>query len=83
MKCGIIVPRREEILGSREDGYLPECILNQNHKGPHVFKTPEGKFVAWEDDWDCKCCESHEDSRCYTYFEILEIDIPKSSIQQT
>ena len=75
MICGIIVARRTNILGDRMDGYLPECILKQAHNGPHVFKTPEGKFYQWEDDYTCNCCTSDEDHRCYVYSEIQEKDI--------
>ena len=74
MNCGIIVPRREEIIGDRSDGYLPECIRSECHHGPHVFLTPEGKYFSWEDDWKCGCCRPEEDSRCYTYQEITKGD---------
>jgi hypothetical protein len=70
MNCGIIVPRRSEIIGERSDGYLPECILKTNHSGPHIFRTPENNFYAWEDDWSCGCCTPEEDDRCYTYRQL-------------
>jgi hypothetical protein len=73
-KCGIIVPRRRDILGEGSDEYLPECIRGRGHRGPHVFLTPEGKYIAWEDDWSCGCCKPEEDDRCYTYGEITEDD---------
>lgn len=73
-RCGIIVARREEILGDRHDGYLPECIRRVNHSGPHVFLTPEGKYFSWEADWDCDCCRPEEDDRCYLYQEITQED---------
>ncbi len=76
--CGIIAPRQDELVrGEREDGYLAECILPHGHRGPHVVKTPEGKFFAWEDDWDCDCCEPEEADRCYIHWEIEEAEIPK------
>jgi hypothetical protein len=78
--CGIIVPRHEEILyGSvgraaslrGQAPELAECVLPPGHTCDcHVFKTPEGQFIRWEDDWDCGCCEPEEDDRCYTYCEI-------------
>jgi hypothetical protein len=74
MICGIIIPRREEILGDRPDGYLPGCIRGRGHSGPHVFLTPEGKYFSWEDDWDCGCCKLEEDERCCLYQEITEGD---------
>ncbi len=75
MVCGIIVPRQRQVVGEREDHYLAECILRNNHAGPHVFRTPEGDHVAWEDDWECGCCEPEEDERCISYWEIKESDI--------
>lgn len=82
MTCGIIVPRRDHVIGTlRKDGYLPQCILAQGHHTPHVFKTPEGKFFAWEDDMECDCCQPDEDERCYIWWEIQEEDIPKLPIQ--
>ena len=72
--CGIIVARREDILGYRSDGYLPECIRGRCHCGPHVFLTPEGKYFSWEDDWKCGCCTPEEDDRCYLYQEITKDD---------
>ena len=73
MICGIIVPRQQDIIGSRED-YTPECIRARCHSGPHVFLTPEGKYFSWEDDWTCDCCTPEEDDRCYVYQEITEDD---------
>ena len=76
--CGVIPPRQDEmvvLLG--KDQYLAECILPIGHLGPHVIKTPEGEFYAWEDDMECGCCEPDEEDRCYTYWSINESDIPK------
>lgn len=73
MICAIIVPRQEDIVGCRDD-YLAACIRESGHRGPHVIMTPEGKYVAWEDDWTCGCCSPEEDDRCYTYWEISEED---------
>lgn len=66
------------MIGHREDGYLSVCILEGVHGyGPHVFRTPEGKLYAWEDDMECGCCKPEEDGRCTTYWEITEVDIPQ------
>ncbi len=81
--CGIIVPRYQEIVGERRDGYLPQCVLARDHRGPHVFRTPEGELVAWEDDWNCGCCSPEEDDRCYVYWPVTREDIPDSADQQT
>ena len=72
--CGIIVPRQEEIIDFiYDDGkYLAECIRGACHNGPHVFLTPEGKYIQWEDDLDCGCCRPEEDEPCYTYNEITK-----------
>ncbi len=76
VECGIIVPRQEYVIGYREDGYLASCILSGVHGyGPHVFRTPEGLLMAWEDDMECGCCEPEEDARCIVHWEIEESDI--------
>ena len=77
MPCDIIAPRQHEIVGDREDGYLAACILGRCHSGPHVVKTPEGEFFAWQDFWGCDCCGPDEVDRCFTYWEIKEADIPE------
>ena len=79
MKCGIIVPRREDIVGYSHDSYMAECILVRNHLGPHVIELPGGKLIAWENDWECGCCKPEEDDRCFLYWEIQESDIPNLS----
>lgn len=56
----------------RHDGYLAECVLGKAHYEPHVFKTPEGKYIAWKDDMECGCCEPEEDDRCCFFWEISE-----------
>lgn len=76
--CGIIVPRRREILGChRESDDLPVCICPRNHFGPHVFRTQDGQLIAWEDDHECGCCEPGEDERCYLYWNIDEAEFQK------
>jgi hypothetical protein len=72
--CGYIIPRQHDSIGQREDYYLAECILRDGHKGPHLVRTPEGRFFSWEFDENCNCedCLDHEDSnnRCYLYWEV-------------
>jgi hypothetical protein len=83
MICGIIAPRQEDVVGYRQDGYLAECILLQGHLSPHVVKTPEGKFMAWQDDFECGCCTGDDDDRCTVYWEITESEISNLSKRQT
>ena len=75
--CSIITPRQDGMLGvpNADSGYLAECILLDCHDGPHVFKTPGGKYFAWEDDWSCDCCKPDEEDRCTIYWEIKEEEI--------
>jgi hypothetical protein len=68
--CWILPPRPEDMIGPRQDGYMPECLLPKPHYTPHVFKTPEGKYIAWEDDMECGCCEPDEDDRCAVFWQI-------------
>lgn len=79
MCCEIIVPRQKNVVGYRDDGYLAECILPDEHwsnpNSYHVVKTPEGKYFAWKDDWECDCCEPEEDGRCYVWWEISELEV--------
>jgi hypothetical protein len=74
--CGIIPPRRKNILGDRSDGYFGDCILPVHHSSlfPHVLKTPEGEYFSWEDDPDCDCCEPEDDDHCYLFGEISEAE---------
>lgn len=77
--CGIIAPRKEDMTGDYEvgDRSLASCILKGVHGyGPHVFRTTEGKLIAWEDD-DCDCCEPEEDEPCAVFWNIEESDIPE------
>ena len=68
--CGIIVIRQREIVGERDDHYLAECILKNNHLGSHLIKTPELRYFVWSNDYACGCCRPDEEDRCYTYGEI-------------
>jgi hypothetical protein len=68
--CGILPERPEDLLGRRNDGYLPECVLPAGHDGPHVFYTPEGKYFAWEEDKFCLCCDPWDLDTCYDCWEV-------------
>ena len=74
--CGIIAPRSNQMLGFCDipKGYLAECVLKENHEGPHVFQAPDRSWVAWEYDLECECCRS-DDEGCTFYEEIGEKDI--------
>jgi hypothetical protein len=78
MLCSIIVPRQSEIIDDPD--YLAECIRMSGHPEPHVFRTPEGKFIAWKDDMTCDCCAPDEDDRCYAYWEITAQEVEKLGI---
>lgn len=69
--CGIIPPRRRDIIGHRDD-YLGECILPNahNHVDCHLLKTPEGVYTTWQYDYDCDCCGPEEDERCTIYSNV-------------
>lgn len=71
--CGIIPVRREDIVGYRSDGYLAECVMPRAHyPHPHVLRTPEGRYFAWEVDDECGCCDpgGGDPDQCYDYWEI-------------
>lgn len=78
MQCGIIAPRHGEMVGVKEDSFSAGCIRERCHDGPHVFKTSEGKFIAWEDDLECECCQSEncDEEMCIVYWEVAEVDVP-------
>ncbi len=70
--CLTIPPRREDIIGHRDDDYMGECILPE-HWGPHVLLTPEGQYIRWKTDCDCDpdcVCHDEEGDECYTFGEI-------------
>lgn len=75
-ECGYIIPRQRESVGPREDYYIAECVLAEGHEGPHLVKTPEGKFIGWEFDEECHCedCLDYSDSnnRCYIYWKVSD-----------
>jgi hypothetical protein len=81
--CYIIPPRREGIIGERQDGYMGDCILPRAHFCPHVLQTPEGQYFEWEDDMECGCCEPEEDSRCYVFSEITEKQFRRYVAEET
>lgn len=76
--CGIIPPRRWDIIGRRSDGYMGECVLSRHHSSEeHLLQTPEGKCFMWKDDDKCKCCSPEEDDRCYLFWEISKKEAEK------
>lgn len=51
------------------------CIKPDAHNDFHVCLTDEGKNMAWQDDYDCKCgCwenyDNAPDEVCKIYWEI-------------
>jgi len=74
--CGIIATRQRQMVGYRHNHYVASCILTGSHQyGPHVIKTPDNKYIAWEDDMDCGCCEPEESDRCTIFWEIREDEL--------
>ena len=75
--CGIIACRQTDIVGFRHDGYMAECIMPQGYAPhPHLVKTPEGQYFAWEDDDDCDCCgdDRSDPDRCYVTWPVTEAE---------
>lgn len=78
--CGIIPPRRDDILGFRKDGYTGECILPNCHSGPHLLLTPEGNYKKWQTDYDCDpgcSCQYEDGDECYVYENITKEEAQK------
>lgn len=75
--CGVIPPRRRDVLGTRDDGYSGECILPNAHWCAHVLLTPEGEYIQWEDDFSCDCCAPEEADRCYSFGPITKEEVEK------
>jgi len=75
--CGILVSRQEDIVGYRNDNYSAACIMPNGHIGPHVIKTPEGRYFSWEYENDCGCCEPDDPSRCYDHRELMRHQVLK------
>jgi len=79
MSCGTMVPgHTTRMFGSDCRGI--ECILPSNHNGPHIIRTPDSKYFAWETDYDCDCCEPEASSydRCCVYWELASEDVQKA-----
>lgn len=78
--CGIIAPRQEDPLNYdlfENKGSSAECIRTYAHFGPHLVKTPSGKYFVWESEDDCGCCEIDDPDRCFTFGEITKEDAEK------
>jgi hypothetical protein len=75
-RCGLIVPRQDNLVGDFEcgdyPGYIAECVEPNGHMGPHRFVTPDGRQFEWEYDYTCDCCAPDEDGHCYTWGELPE-----------
>lgn len=71
-RCNIIFPENDF---KDTDG----CLKRNGHNDHHVCRTPDGKLIAWEDDYECNCgCwDDYElgDSRvCMLYWEVKNIE---------
>ncbi len=83
--CGIIAPRQEYMVGYdrfEQEGYFAECIRMRAHFGPHLVKTPDGKYYIWESEDDCGCCEIDDPDRCFICGEISETEAKKLMNEQ-
>ncbi len=53
------------------------CLKPYAHNDHHVFRTPEGKLIAWQDDDECQCgCWDdieHDTNVCKIYWEVKTI----------
>ncbi len=71
--CNYLAPRQEETFGIETNVHLAQCILPSHPDYPvHVVKTLEGKYVAWEYEENCRCCEPDDPDRCYDHWEVDE-----------
>lgn len=67
--CGSIFTRTdfEDISG---------CLKPNGHNDYHVCKTKDGDFVAWEDDYNCKCgCwddYENDEEVCMVYWKVID-----------
>jgi hypothetical protein len=39
------------------------------------MRIPDGRLIAWEDDWTCGCCKAEEEDRCVNFWYITEADL--------
>lgn len=70
-KCGTLFPRED----FKDD---TGCLKERAHNDAHVCKTPYGKLIKWEEDYECDCgcwddLEDDGDTPCIVYFEVNEI----------
>jgi hypothetical protein len=78
--CTILFPRHEP--GISDTG---GCLRQYAHFGPHVFRNANGKLIAWEDDYSCKCgCWDEEDYAdvCGVYREVDMIEVPDNLLNE-
>jgi len=64
MKCDYLLPTFDILLTPNNE--MCECILGKGHKGEHVTKIPNGKYIAWEFDDDCTDCHP-EECECFVH----------------
>ncbi len=74
-QCLILLPWLDSRMNI-EDICSTECLRAAPHRdGRHVFKTPDGRYMAWQDDYSCDCCGVDDDEagdRCFIFVEITE-----------
>ncbi len=74
--CYVCPPRQKDIIRYYGESDF-SCILPSGHWGCHIFKLPNGKYIRWEDDFECDCCEVDEDDRCYFFGPITKKEFLK------
>lgn len=76
--CGIMPPRRHEMLSFELKDHPCECILPTcHHPEEHVFMKPNGVYIIWGDDFTCGCCTPEESDRCTFFGEISFEEVQK------
>ena len=79
LQCDYLIPTFDPLIFIGVN-YVPpdektwQCILAQNHHGPHVCENKaDGGYLAWERDRECTdCYERGEECECFLHWEIGE-----------
>ncbi len=86
IRCAILPPRPRELLGmdSAGIGHSAECLRVFAHLGPHVLKHPDGSYIAWENDYECECCDPEDPyDHCYVHWKLDEVEALELIERQT
>jgi hypothetical protein len=76
VKCYYLLPSAEPLIISWKEP-LPECLLEEGHKGEHLILTKRSRYFVWAsytdpcgDDCECVKDMSYLGYECFTYGEI-------------